>query len=419
MVELFIMEYLTVLYMIMAFLFMDSRYSRRRTIFIVSSVTLLLMAAVAVLHRAVDRDAAFWIFAITIHIPLILLLFTLSRFRGWRLIFQQLSVVLFCTLIHHTSGLVYYLSGSRFWVLVLSCVVLSTGVIWFLVRFLRPLFFQILLELHRGWWLICLVMATYYIISVYLIPGYAGFDPRSTIIKPAIGLLILGGYSILMFFFTSIKNEMEARHNAQMSALQLSALQSRMEAVKAAENAIRTERHDLRHRLQAVAELVSRGDKDAALDFLDAAQKRLDDQKEIRWCRPPVLDAVFSSYFDQAQNQGISVEAKISLSDTLGVNEGELAIVLANALENAIHANLDLPPEQRKIRCKMVGTPGVMLEISNPCAAAVTFDSNGLPVAQREGHGLGVQSISAFCRKTGAVCQFSLTGGWFQLRLTL
>ena len=419
MVELFIMEYLTVLYMIMAFLFMDSRYSRRRTIFIVSSVTLLLMAAVAVLHRAVDRGAAFWIFAITIHIPLILLLFTLSRFRGWRLIFQQLSVVLFCTLIHHTSGLVYYLSDSRFWVLVLSCVVLSTGVIWFLVRFLRPLFFQILLELHRGWWLICLVMATYYIISVYLIPGYAGFDPRSTIIKPAIGLLILGGYSILMFFFTSIKNEMEARHNAQMSALQLSALQSRMEAVKAAENAIRTERHDLRHRLQAVAELVLRGDKDAALDFLDAAQKRLDDQKEIRWCRPPVLDAVFSSYFDQAQNQGISVEAKISLSDTLGVNEGELAIVLANALENAIHANLDLPPEQRKIRCKMVGTPGVMLEISNPCAAAVTFDSNGLPVAQREGHGLGVQSISAFCRKTGAVCQFSLTGGWFQLRLTL
>lgn len=419
MVELFIMEYLTVLYMIMAFLFMDSRYSRRRTIFIVSSVTLLLMAAVAVLHRAVDRDAAFWIFAITIHIPLILLLFTLSRFRGWRLIFQQLSVVLFCTLIHHTSELVYYLSDSRFWVLVLSCVVLSTGVIWFLVRFLRPLFFQILLELHRGWWLICLVMATYYIISVYLIPGYAGFDPRSTIIKPAIGLLILGVYSILMFFFTSIKNEMEARHNAQMSALQLSALQSRMEAVKAAENAIRTERHDLRHRLQAVAELVLRGDKDAALDFLDAAQKRLDDQKEIRWCRPPVLDAVFSSYFDQAQNQGISVEAKISLSDTLGVNEGELAIVLANALENAIHANLDLPPEQRKIRCKMVGTPGVMLEISNPCAAAVTFDSNGLPAAQREGHGLGVQSISAFCRKTGAVCQFSLTGGWFQLRLTL
>lgn len=419
MVELFIMEYLTVLYMIMAFLFMDSRYSRRRTLFIVSGVTLLLMAAVAALHRAVDMDAAFWIFAITIHIPLILLLFTLSRFRGWRLIFQQLSVVLFCTLIHHISGMIYYLSGSRFWVLVLSCVVLSTGVIWFLVRFLRPLFFQILLELHRGWWLICLVMATYYIIAVYLIPGYVGFELSSSIIKPAIALLMLGGYSILMFLFTSIKNEMDARHNAQLSALQLSALQSRMEAVQAAENVIRTERHDLRHRLQAVAELIARGNREEALAFLDVATKRLDAQKEVRWCHPPVLDAVFSSYFDQANNEGIHVTAKISLPDTLTVDEGALAIVVANALENAIHANLKLPQKQREICCKMVGSPGIMLEISNPCNEDVTFDAEGLPVAHREGHGLGVQSISAFCQKNKAVYQFDLDDGWFRLRLVL
>ncbi len=419
MVELFIMEYLTVLYMIMAYLFMDSRYSRRRTLFIVSGVTILLMAAVVALYRAVNVDAAFWIYAMTIHIPLILLLFTLSRFRGWRLIFQQLSVVLFCTLIHHISGLIYYLSGSRFWVLVLSCAVLSTGIIWFLVRFLRPLFFQILLELHRGWWLICLVMATYYIIAVFLIPGYAGFDPRSTILKPAIALLTLGFYSILMFLFTSIKNEMDARHNAQLSALQLSAIRSRMEAVKAAEDAIRTERHDLRHRLQAVAELIARGDQEAALSFLDTATERLDEQKAVRWCHPPVLDAVFSSYFDQANNEGIHVTAKISLPDTLAIDEGALAIVVANALENAIHANLALPQEQREIRCKMVGIPSIMLEISNPCNENVTFDAQGLPVAHREGHGLGVQSISAFCQKNGAVCQFKLTDGWFQLRLVL
>ena len=419
MVELFIMEYLTVLYMIMVFLFMDSRYSRRRTLFIVSSVTILLMAAVAALHRAADMDAAFWIYAMTIHIPLILLLFTLSRFRGWRLIFQQLSVVLFCTLIHHISGLIYYLSGSRFWVLVLSCTVLSAWVIWFLVRFLRPLFFQILLELDRGWWLICLVMATYYLIAVYLIPGYVGFDIRGTILKPALGLLMLGVYSILMFLFSNVRREAEARYSAQLSALQLSALQSRMEAVRAAENAIRMERHDLRHRLQAVAELVLRGDRESALTFLDAAQERLDEQKEIRWCRPPVLDAVFSSYFDQAKHQGIAVQATIALPETLPVDEGELAIVLANALENAIHANQALLQGERKIRCKMVGSPSILLEISNPCNGDVSFDGHGLPVAQREGHGLGVQSISAFCEKNGAVCQFDLTDGWFRLRLVV
>ena len=128
---------------------------------------------------------------------------------------------------------------------------------------------------------------------------------------------------------------------------------------------------------------------------------------------------MLSSYFEQAGHQGIRVEASISLPDTLSAEEGELAIVVANSLENAIHANLELPPEQREIRCKMVGLPGIMLEISNPCTGDVSFDSNGLPVTRQEGHGLGIQSISAFCKKNGAVCHFDLIDGWFRFRLIL
>ena len=419
MVELFIMEYMTVLGMTMVLLFLDSRSSRWRTILTVYGAVVLVMVAIAALYRAVGIEATIKLYSLIAHVPSLVLFLTLSRFRGWRLVFQLLSAILFCALIQHIAGLVYYLSGGYFRVLLLSYVVLSAAVIWFLIRFLRPLFLQTLMDLHRGWWLMCLVIAIYYIIIIYLIPGYVGSAWDSTIIKPAISLLMVGFYSILMFLFSSIRKEAEARHNAQLSALHLSALLSRMEAVKAAENVIRTERHDLHHRLQTVAELVSRGDKDAALNFLDTAQKRLNDQKEIRWCHPPVLDAVFSSYFEQAKNQDISVETSIALSDTLPVDEGELAIVLSNALENAIHANLALPQKQRVIRCQMVSTPSVMLEISNPCNGDVTFDEQGLPVSHREGHGLGVQSISTFCQKNGSVCQFELTDGWFQLRLVL
>ena len=67
----------------------------------------------------------------------------------------------------------------------------------------------------------------------------------------------------------------------------------------------------------------------------------------------------------------------------------------------------------------MVGLPGIMLEISNPCTGNVSFDSNGLPVTRQEGHGLGIQSISAFCKKNGAVCHFDLIDGWFRFQLIL
>lgn len=419
MVELFAMEYMTALGMTMVLLFLDSRYSPRRTIGAVCGTMVLVMAAIAAIYQAAGLETTLRIYSLIAHLPSLLLLLALSRFRGWRLVFQLLSAILFCVLVQHGAGLLYYLSGSRFWVLVLSYAVLSAAVVWFLVRFLRPLFLQTLLELRRGWWLICLVMVVYYVTVVYLIPGYAGLTQSSTIMKPAVSLLMVGFYCVLMFLFSSIHKEAEVRHSAQLSTLQLAALQSRMEAVKAAEDTIRTERHDLRHRLQAAAELVSRSDREAALAFLDAAQARLDEQVVTHWCRPPVLDAVFSVYLNQAKNQGITVETKLSLPDVLPADEGELAIVLANALENAIHANLELPQDARQIRCKMLATPSLMLEISNPCTGSVSFDSSGLPVAQREGHGLGVQSISAFCRKHGAVCQFDQTDGWFRLRLVL
>lgn len=419
MVELFVVEYMTALGMTMVLLFLDSRYSKKRTILTVYGVTALIMAVVAAIYLKFDFQATLHIYSLVVHIPSLLLLLLLSRHRGWQVVFQMLSAILFCSLTQQGARLIFYMSDNKIWVLILSYVVLSAVIIWFLIRFLRPLLLQTLLELRRGWWLICVVMATYYIIIIYLIPDYSWNTWSSIVLKPVISLLMAGVYCIMMFFFISIRNEAEARHNVQLSIFQLSALQSRMEAVQAVENAIRTERHDLRHRIQTVIELVARGDREAALDFLDAAQKRLDMHKAIRWCRPPVLDAVFSSYFDQAENQGIRVDAKIFLTDSLPVDEGELAIVLSNALENAIHANLALPSDQREIHCKMVGTPSIMLEISNPCTGNISFDINGLPMAQRAGHGLGVQSISAFCRKNGAVCQFDLTDGWFRLRLVL
>lgn len=419
MLDLMILEYMTMLGMIMVLLFLDSRFSQRRTIPIVCGAIVLVMAAVAVFYRCAGFEMVLQLYPLVAHVPSLALYLVFSRFRGWRLVFQLLSSILFCTVIQHGAGLVYYLSGGRFWTLIVSYVVLTAAIIWFLVRFLRPLLYQALIDLHHGWWLMCLMMAAYYVLVIYLIPGYVGIARSSTVLKPAVSLLMVGFYSILTFLFSIVRKEADARHNAQLSVLQLSALQSRMEAVRAAENAIRTERHDLRHRLQAVAELVARGDREAALEFLDAAQQRLDSHKSVRWCRPPVLDAVFSSYFDQARQQGIQVEANLALPDTLPVNEGELAIVLANALENAIHANLELPQEQRKLRCKLLASPGIMLELANPCTGGITFGPDGLPLARLDGHGLGCQSISAFCRKHGAVCQFTLEDGWFRLRLIL
>lgn len=72
------------------------------------------------------------------------------------------------------------------------------------------------------------------------------------------------------------------RQSATLLTMQISALKEKLEKVKEVEEGIRIQRQDLRHQLQTVTELLAQGDGEAALDFLDAAQKRLDERKVIR-----------------------------------------------------------------------------------------------------------------------------------------
>ena len=411
--------YMTVLGMVMVFLFLESRLPRRQTGLIICGLTLLLAAIELALARTAGERWLARLYSLIVHFPAFCVICLLSRFRGWRLLFQFLSAILFCTVIQHAAGLAYYFSGLRLWALWLVYFLLTPIALWFLHTRLCPLVAQVMETLQRGWWLLCLVLAVYWGVTMYLIPGYVGGSPFSTILKPLISLMIVGFYCVVIMLFSTVKQEAEARHSEQLATLSLSALQSRMEAVQAAEDAIRVERHDLRHRFRALAELVRQGKTQEALSFIGAAQAQLDEQKPVRWCRPPVLDAVFSSYFSQARRLGIQVDARISLPDALPVDEAELAIVCSNALENAIHACGRLPQEQREIRCKMIGHPNLMFEFSNPYAGTVRFDGSGLPLSTREGHGIGSRSIAAFCQKYGASYEYAAENGRFSLRVIL
>ena len=411
--------YFTILGAGMTSLFVDSRLPLKRTLLLAYALVLPVLAAELLIYRTMGVEALMLFYTPVVHLPYLLFFAWISRHRGWQMVFRFLSLIQFCLLIQHGGVVFCLLCGRQLWALILGYALLTAAVLVFLLLFLRPLSRRVFQQLHGGWWLMCLILAAYYGISIYLIPGFAGISRLATILKPALSLLMVGVYVVFLYLFAGYQREMEARHSAALDSLRLSGFQKRLRAIQSVEESIRVERHDLRHRLQAVAELVAQGKNQEALDFIGAAQKKLEGQKVIRWCCQPVLDAVFSTYFDQAKRQGISVEAEISLPASLPVDEGELALVFANALENAIHACGVLEGRERVVRCRVIAYPSLMFEISNPCAGTVCFDESGLPVSRQEGHGYGARSIAAFCRKYGATYQFEQKSGIFSLQVIL
>lgn len=215
----------------------------------------------------------------------------------------------------------------------------------------------------------------------------------------------------------TVRQLSEDRLQAQMLSVQVTGMLNRIEAVRASEETLRIERHDMRHRLLLLASLVEKGDNQAALDYIGESRSHLDEMTLAPWCGHPLLDAVFQTYFLQAKGKGICVEAGVSLPDELPVNESELSIVFANALENAINACAALPLERRKITVKCVDKPRLIIQIDNACAGTVRLNRKGLPVAEEPGHGCGTRSIKAFCEKNNALWDYRAEEGWLSLRI--
>lgn len=399
----------------------EFRFGRRKLLCVLAVYCLWVVCSSLVLLWLGGELLLLRLFFLTISVPATFLTYWAANDTPTQAVFNYMTQILLSVLAVSVIRLLTESFGlSGFVNILLMCGFYFT-VIYLEVRFLRRPFRMLLKVIPARWGVLTLIPCIFcaYLIFVASWPGsYLKNKLQIIYVYAAVIPLVVVYIAVFKSLLDQYRTQME-RQSTMLLMVQISALKEKLQRVKEVEERIRIQRHDLRHQLQTVAELVARGDREAALDFLDAARKRLDERKETSWCRPPVLDAVFASYFDQAQQQGVRVEARIALPDTLPADEGELAIVLANALENAIHANLELPREQRNIRCKMVGTPSIMLEVSNPCTGAVLFDGEGLPVAQRKGHGLGVQSICAFCRKNWATCQFDLTDGWFRFRLVL
>lgn len=74
MVELFVMECMTVLGTTSLLLLLESKYSRRRTIFLLYSAMVLVMVAVAAIYMTAGVEFAVRLYTLVVHVPLLLLL---------------------------------------------------------------------------------------------------------------------------------------------------------------------------------------------------------------------------------------------------------------------------------------------------------------------------------------------------------
>lgn len=177
------------------------------------------------------------------------------------------------------------------------------------------------------------------------------------------------------------------------------------------------QRHDLHHRFQALDAILVRKEYEAVHQYIAASTEMLAATKPPRICSDSVLDAVFASYFQIAEAEGIKITADMDIPKKLPVDAAAFSIVIANALENAIHAVRSLSEDKRVIHSKCIHYPQFIFRVSNSYDGEVHFGEENIPIAREGGHGIGTASILTYCKKYNAICDYRTEDGWFTMQI--
>ena len=238
----------------------------------------------------------------------------------------------------------------------------------------------------------------------------------------------VGRLALPIFFFLILRLVLTAAH--QMSehtaevnrnnllAQQLYSLREYTRLTEEKRQTLRVLRHDLRHYNRLLSTLLDSGRIREAKQLVDKQATEIEHTTMQEFCANDLINATLSIYHYHLGNLEIPLQQKVNLPREMSGMDTDVAILLSNLLENALHASMQQPVTDRMIKVSAQYTDGqFVLSVANRFREPLQIDSEGLPYSDEPGHGMGMISLRTFIRKYNAQCDLRQQDGWVTVML--
>ena len=184
-------------------------------------------------------------------------------------------------------------------------------------------------------------------------------------------------------------------------------------------------RHDMRHHLALLYNLLESGESDKAMEYIGQTQKSIDGIVPTHYCENTTINLVISAFATKAEQSGVAMDVAAEVPEDLPFTAIDICTILANGLENAINAASETgavtgrESETPSVRIKcQVHKNNLLILIENTFTGQAEI-INGLPYTNKEGHGFGVKSIKMLVNRHKGYYSFSAKEGLFTLKIVL
>lgn len=361
------------------------------------------------------------IYPLIIHVPLIIILYFLTRKPIWSVI-SVLTAYLCCQLRHWTALLVASLLSSGQIMENLTALIITVPLLFILLHYISPSVQELSdyspkEQLHFG-----IIPIVYYIFDYMTLVYTNLLTSGSPVVVEFMPFVCCATYLIFLLNHSAQERTRIRLQQIQNSLdLQLTQAVREINSLRKSQELASQYRHDLRHHLQYLSTCIENDQTEQAQSYISGICKEIEAQKVQFYCENEAANLIFSAFAGRAAQEDVVINIHTSLPSRIHIPDNDLCVILSNALENALHACQSITDRETScsIDIQFYEKSGkLFLQIVNPCSEDIHF-KNGIPVSNRPGHGIGVQSICAIVERYGGIYSFLTQNGKFILRLSL
>lgn len=400
-------------------LLFEPRYSWRTTLLagFAGASTLLIVNVLAMLWlgHGIIMILAFF----TCTIPTLILFLFLSKYRDGRFFFLFCLTDTTCFWLLQITNFLDRITGDTYVIMLISRLIIFPVAEYIFWRYLRIPYLELQNHLHKGWWWIAAIGATYYLLLMCTsvpvdtpLPDTAGLI-RIALVMVLMPLTYLTILRSLWRQMTLYNNQQQVEHQRQ----DYNAILQKMEMEK-------IYRHDMRHHLLVLEAMLQQNDSANARIYINELNGRLTGLAQKVWSANMPVNAVLAAYMAKAKTADCKIQLNVNIPAKLPYDEMDLCIIIGNALDNAIQACRNITDTaQRKIdfQLDLSDNQRLRLSISNACPQPPKFNKDGLPIQTipKDGHGFGLRSIKHLANQYGGLLNCQWANATFQLNIVL
>lgn len=158
-------------------------------------------------------------------------------------------------------------------------------------------------------------------------------------------------------------------------------------------------RHDLRNEHIALFGLLSENKVEEALKYIEDTDNRIRNTEAVVDTGLPAIDAIVNSKIKKAAESNIQIQYKMLMDSYLHIDQIDIALLLANALDNAIEAIMRSADVNTIINA-VVASKGSFISIMVENQTSDVLDTElKTTKADKENHGYGIRQMKVLVEK--------------------